>query len=283
MQIQKITFDGLKSIELTTGDWRMVVITQIGPRIAFLGKMGSDCNILYWNKDAVTRGGWKLYGGHRVWLTRPGADESEDTYAGDNEPCQVLVQEDGVVVTAPPHPFTKLSRGMHIRVVNHRTFEVTNFIRNESELVYSGGVWSPTCIDPENRIIRIPLGEEDALWDMVKIVIPRKFAGNTVRIDDPQVSFTETELVVKPSGILTKRCVSAPKGKIMMEWPEKGIYFTKEVQYIREGRYPLGGCNIAVFIGDKNWMGEMETFGVEQSIRPGERIENRELWRLGFK
>lgn len=280
MQIQPIVFDGLNGLELMTGCWRMVVITECGPRIACFGRLHSDKNILYWDKDAVSRGEWKLYGGHRVWLTRPYADESEDAYAGDNEPCQVSVQTDGVVVTAPPHPFTKLSRGMEIRMLDDQTFEVTNFIRNESELVYSGGVWSPTCINPEGKTIRIPLGEENTLWDMVKIVIPRKFAGNTVPIDDDQISYTEEEMVIKPHGVLTKRCVCAPKGIIIMEWPEEAIRFTKETTYIREGKYPLDGCNLAVFVGDQNWMGEMETFGVEQSIRPGECVRNRELWTV---
>lgn len=280
MKIQETVFDGLRGVELSTDSWRMIVITQCGPRIAFLGRMGSDANILYWDKDAVSRGEWRLYGGHRVWLTRPGADESEDTYAGDNEVCQVEYEKHGLIVCAPPHAFTKLARGMRIRVVGDNSFEVVNFIRNESDLVYSGGVWSPTCINPSGREIRIPLGEENTLWDIVKIVIPRKFAGNTVLIDDPQVSFRGDELVVKPEGVLTKRCVSAPKGKIIMDWPEEGICFTKESTYIRDGRYPLDGCNIAVFVGDKNWMGEMETFGVEQSIRPGETVENREMWIL---
>lgn len=280
MSIQQTRFDGFDGVELRTGCWRMVLVTDCGPRIAFLGRAEESRNILYWDKDAVTRGLWKLHGGHRVWLTRPYADESEDTYAEDNLPCLIHMGESVVTVTAPAHPFTRLVRGMRVEVVDENSFRVTNFIRNEGDMISSGGVWSPTCINPTDKIIRIPLGEEDSTWDIVKILIPRKFAGNIGRMDDPQVSFTADEMVVIPDGGLCKRCVCAPKGLISMDWLEAGLRFTKQVTYQRAARYPLDGCNIAVFVGQDNWMGELETYGPEQSIRPGETIENAELWRL---
>lgn len=279
MNIQKTIFDGLESVELLTAEWRMVMVTGCGPRIAFLGRIDSEENILYWDKDNVSRNDWKLHGGHRVWITRPMADESEDTYMADNDPCELETGDNFACATAPPHSFTKLSRGIRIDCLGDNSFRVTNFIRNDGNMIYSGGVWSPTCINPAGKTIRIPLGE-DSTWDIVKVVIPRKFGGNTVLLNDPQVSFSEEEMIIKPAGILTKRCVCAPKGKIKLEWPEENIVFTKSSKYQRDGHYPLDGCNIAVFVGADNWMGEMETYGIEQSIRPGETIKNEEVWNL---
>lgn len=280
INIKKIVFDGLEGVELLTSNWRMVAITECGPRIAFLGQVGSDSNILYWNKDGGSRGDWKLYGGHRVWITRPYADESEDTYMADNEPCDVIFENNSITIFSPPHHFAKISRGMKIDIIDDDTFSVTNMLRNDGDFIYSGGVWSPTCINPIDKIIEIPLGEDDSTWDIVKIIIPRKFAQNTVRINDPQITFSDDSMIIKSQGILTKRCVCAPKGKIIMNWESEGIRFTKYSKYIRDGKYPLDGCNIGVFIGKDNWMGEMESFGVEQSIRPGETISNQEKWVL---
>lgn len=273
-------FDGLEAIELKTAKVRMVVVTEIGPRIAFLGKVDSDENLLYWDKEGVNRNGWKLCGGHRVWMTRPGADESEDTYALDNETCKVEMLEDGVMVTGKTSDFAKIERGMEIHVVDDETFEVINFVKNTGELIYSGGVWSPTCINPDNKEIRIPLGEDNTTWDLVTIVIPRVFAGNTVRIDDPQVTYEGNDMVVKSQGKVCKRCVKAPKGVISMYCPVQEVTFTKKVKYVEDGAYPLGGCNLAVFIGEDNWMGELESFGVEKSIKPNETIYNHEQWSL---
>lgn len=277
MNWEKTVFDGLEGYTLLSGGWRMTVITECGPRIAFLGEKD---NLLYWDKTGVIRGEYHLMGGHRVWITRPMADESEDTYLSDNAPCRVEIQGQTLTAVSPAHPVHQLERGMRIEALEEGRFRVTNFVTNAGGLIYSGGVWSPTCIVPDGRVLRIPLGQEDTTWDLVKVIIPRVFAGNTVRLDDPQVAFEGSDLVVRPQGMVCKRCVSAPKGTIRMEWPEKGITFTKTVPYERFGRYPLDGCNLAVFVGQDNWMAEMESFGPEQPILPGETVEHSEYWSL---
>ena len=71
MKIKKITFQGWKNcIELTHGDFRIVVTTEVGPRIvgAFLGPKGE--NLLYLDKKLVGTSNqkvWTNYGGHRIW------------------------------------------------------------------------------------------------------------------------------------------------------------------------------------------------------------------------
>lgn len=279
MQINEITFDGLRAREITDGRFRMVAVTQCGPRIAFLGERDGD-NILYWNKDGVARGSWRLMGGHRVWLTRPMADESEDTYLDDNAECTVVAFENGITVTAPAHPQHRLERGMTVEWLSEGRYRVTSFLKNAGSMIYSGGVWSPTCVNPDGKVLRIPLGEDGATWDIVRIVVPRVFAGNTQRLDDPQVRFEGDDMVITPKGTLLKRCVCAPKGSIRMTWPQKGLAFTKTSAYVKNARYPLGGCNLAVFVGQDNWMAEMESYGVEQSIIPGQTISNAEDWEI---
>lgn len=277
--IKETKFDGLNAVEVSTKEWKMVMVTECGPRIAFLGKHSGE-NILYWDKDGVKRGEWTLHGGHRVWVTRPYADESEDTYMEDNDPCEVVIKDNSIIASSPVHSFTKLARGIKVEILGNDTFRVTNMIENQGSLIYSGGVWSPTCINPEGKTIFVDLGEDNVTWDLVKIVIPRIFAGNEVLINDEQITFTEDQMIVKPMGVLTKRCVRAPKGKVYLEWPEKNIVFAKQAAFNRNGNYPLDDCNIAVFVGQDNWMAEMETFGEEQVIRPSETITNEEIWTL---
>ena len=230
------TFDGLACVTLYTGRMRLVLVTGAGPRIAYLGaglRRRTSCT----GRRTVWFGGREpgLGGPHRVWLTRPMADESEDTYAGDCEPCRVDREEDGVTVTAPPHPFTRLERGIRVRVLGETSFEVANFIKNTGPLVYSGGVWSPTCVNPKGRTFYVPLGDEGASWDMVRIVVPRVFAGNVTQVEDPQVTFEGNDMVVRSMGRVTKRCVGAPKGEVSMLWPEEKLKFTKKAEYVRDG------------------------------------------------
>lgn len=280
MKINNVSFDGFDAVELVNSDWRLVLVTGIGPRIAFFGKKDGDKNILYWDKDGAQSGNWKLYGGHRVWVTRPFADESVDTYADDNEPCIVEQGDNWVRATAPMHPFTQLSRGIRVEALEDGAFRVMNFVRNDGPMVYSAGVWSPTCINPAGKTLRVPLGEDETTWDIVQVVIPHKYANNTVRIDDPQVTFEGNDMVIRSQGVLTKRCVKAPKGNASMEWPEENIVFTKHADYVRDGLYPLNGCNVAIFVGQDNWMGELETYGTEGAIRPGETATHSEIWQV---
>ncbi len=276
MEMKKVTFDGLEAIELINGTNKLVVTTSVGPRICFFGK---EENILYWDKQGFIRDEYVLYGGHRVWLTRPFADESEDTYQPDNEPCEVVMLENGVRVTAPKNK-NNISRGMEIRVLTEEQFSVENFITNEGPLIYSAGVWSPTCIIPDNTEMAIHLYKEDATWDLVKVVIPRVFAGNTIPLNDDQVRFTDKYLVVKPMGKTSKRCAYSSTGIITMNNYDFDLNFTKVIEPTRDGNYHNGGCNMAVFVGENNFMGEMETYSIEQSIYPNETLSNKEVWSL---
>jgi len=279
IQIQPTTFDGLDAIELLTPKLRLVVISALGPRIAFLGRPDGH-NLLYWRNDDLGREGWRLLGGHRVWITRPGADESEDAYAADNDPCKVILRADGVRLTGGTHPFLKIERGLDIQVCDDHTLRVTSFLTNRGPMLYSGGVWAPTCTDPAGgKQYGILLGDRRQSWDIIKLVIPRNFAGHTSRVNDPQVQFNEEFMIITPQGVETKRVVMAPLGIIALSWPAEGLSFIKQSPYNPGGQYPLG-CNLAVYIGPDNFMVEMETYGEERTVLPGETIENVETWRL---
>ena len=207
------------------------------------------------------------------------ADESVDAYMADNGSCDLKIEGNIITATSPPNDIFSISRGMRIEVLSDNVFKVVNFVKNEGTLIYSGGVWSPTCLDPKGKKVIIPLGE-DTTWDIVKIVIPRKFSGGTVLLNDPQITMSEEAMTIIPKGIMSKRCVKAPQGKISAIWEEKSLSFTKYSAYIPNGNYPLDGCNVAVFVGLDNWMLELETFGIEQPIIPGQTVFNEEKWEL---
>jgi hypothetical protein len=279
MNTKHIDFDGLQALEITTSKLRMVLVTGTGPRIAFLGRINSE-NLFYWNNNELGREGWRLGGGHRVWVTRPGADESEDAYAEDNEVCRVSIATDSITVVSPVHYRLKTSRGITVREVDDQTFEVDSFIENQGPMLYSGGVWSPTCIDPSGgKEIGIPLGDRQLSWDIIKLVIPRTFAGHTSRVNDPQITFNEDFMIVRPTGIETKRMVMAPLGIIAMTWPTKQLSYIKQALFNPQGQYPYG-CNLAIYIAPDNFMVEMETYGEEQTLLPGSIMKNTETWKV---
>ncbi len=279
MQIKHVEFSGLDALQLETTELCMIVVTGMGPRIAYWGRQGGE-NLLYWQRDDIGRKGWLLLGGHRVWITRPGADESEDTYAADNQPCEVQQLENGVRVTGGCHPFLHVRRGIEIVQYSESSFAVTSFLLNEGPMLYSGGVWAPTCIDPSRgKEFAILIGDRQLTWDVVKIVIPRMFAGHTSLVADPQISWTEDYLVLRPTGIESKRMVMAPHGMLAMTWPEQGLSFVKQSQYHPRGNYPFG-CNLALYVGPDNFMVEMESYGIQETVLPQQTIYLEERWTL---
>jgi len=279
MKTRKINFDGCAGLEIATPRLRMVVTVDIGPRIAFLGRPDGE-NLFYWHVDDPGREGWRPLGGHRVWATRPMADESEDAYAADNEPCKFEESDKFVTVTGAIHPFLKTQRGVRIRPLDDDAFEVTSFVHNLGPMLYSAGVWCPTCILPRpGMTFGIPLGDRHLSWDVVKMVIPRAWAGHTSRINDPQIRFNEEFMVVEPQGVEAKRMVWAPLGILAMTWPEARLSFIKRTQSDPHAQYPQG-CNLAVYIGPENYMVEMETCGAERTLMPGDTAVNVETWRL---
>ena len=125
----------------------------------------------------------------------------------------------------------------------------------------------------------IPLGDKSKAWDLITVVIPRRWAGNTARWMTRSINGQRISWSCSRKGSQSKRMLSAPAGAIIMSCPIRGVSFIKQSLFSPQGQYPLG-CNLAVFIGGGNFTVEMETYGAEQTVQPGETIQNSETWKL---
>jgi hypothetical protein len=73
--------------------------------------------------------------------------------------------------------------------------------------------------------------------------------------------------------------VKADAGLIALHDPAQKILFAKHAAYAPEGDYPLG-TNLALYVGPKNFMVEMETMGPSATLKPGQTLKHRETWLL---
>ena len=91
LKMKKVAFEGWKNcVEIASGDFRLIVTTDVGPRIigGFLGKNGK--NIFHVDPKLAGKSGgdkWVNYGGHRLWHS---PEIKERTYVPDNDPIQVV-------------------------------------------------------------------------------------------------------------------------------------------------------------------------------------------------
>ncbi len=278
MKVVREVFAGTDALRIATGRAEMLVLTGTGPRIMEL-KRPKGKNILFQDTEDRAYGNWKLMGGHRIWITRPEADEAEETYADDNDPCEVRKTGNRVTVMGRHHPVFRTRKGMEISETPDGHLLVAGIVRNEGAMLWSGGLWSLTCTDPEGgKTYAIPLGDGSD-WDVFGVFIPKKWAGHTSLVNDPQLEWTEDLLIIRPKGREAKRALQVPRGWIGCHAPKQGCSFFKLTHYQPAARYPLG-CNMAFYVGPKNFMVEMETMGPQFTLKPGETLRHEEKWIL---
>ena len=278
--IKRIKFQGFEAVELLTPALRLVALTAMGPRIAFVGPPGGD-NLLMWTPGKYRRGEWDLMGGHRLWVARPGADEAEETYATDNQACHLDTQADGFTLTAAVDPVHRTRRGVRVTLLAPDRVALDHFVRNESDMLWSGGLWTLTCTLPaKGATYTVPLGD-GAAWDYATGVAFRTWGGGHggVGFNDPQFDCTDDAMVVHPSGRENKRMLKADPGIIAMHDPVRRLVFAKHIGYQPDASYPLG-TNLAIYVGPKNFMVEMEAMGPSVTLKPGQSLGLRETWVL---
>lgn len=278
--VRRMNFEGLDAIELRTPALRAVAITAKGPRLAFWGRPAGR-NLLLWAPGKCRRGAWDLMGGHRLWAARPGADEAEETYAADNQPCTVTERANGFTVTGALDPVLKIRRGFTLTAITQDRVTLDHFLHNESDMLWSGGLWALTSTVPSKQsTYTLPLGDGSA-WDYATVVSFRTWGGGHggVGFGDPQFKFTTDALVLKPSGRENKRMLKSDAGIIALHDPAQKLLFAKHAAYDAAGNYPLG-TNLALYVGPKNFMVEMETMGPAATLKPGQRLKHRETWLL---
>jgi hypothetical protein len=278
----KTTFEGHEALEIKTGKARMVIITDCGPRIAFFGKPKGK-NLLFWDTENRARGDWKLHGGHRVWVARPGADEAEETYLPDNQPCDIEERNGILMVIGQKDPILKIRKGIGFKIEAPNKIDVGNFIVNESDMLFSCSVWSLTCMSyAKGRTYGIPVGD-GSHWDCFKYVMFRQWGGgHTSRFNDPQIKFTEDMLILTPQGKETKRMIEAHRGILAMNAPDQKTTFITKSPYKKGAAYPAG-CNTSFYVGPKNFMVELEFMSPETTLKPFEETISMETWVLTDK
>ena len=278
--LKKTVFDGLKAIELRTKKLKLIAVYGAGPRIAFLGKHSGD-NIFFWDyKHKYNRSKWFLRGGHRVWIARPGADESEETYKPDNSEGTLKLLDNGFSITSPVDTSNFISRGFSVRALSDIKLEIENFITNTGDMLYSASIWGLTCTLPSEKTKYAFSVGDGSGWDCFNLVLFNKWAGHGAGgFNDPQFSFSKDLMIVSPLGVENKRMLLSHKGISAMDDPIKDFTFIKKNTFESCGHYPMGS-NQAVYIGPKNFMVEMETMSAESTIKPGETKCCKETWIL---
>jgi hypothetical protein len=268
-----IDFEGWKNcVELTNSDLKIIVTTEVGPRIigAFFGK---SRNMFYVNdKTAGKKGGdeWNIYGGHRLWHSPEAKPRS---YAPDNDKITVKKEKDSFLFSSGIEKITGIRKSIRVSPEGKDSFKMTHIIKNENLWHIELAAWALTVMAPGGTaVVPQPKGDKNSL-------LPNRYL--TIW---PYTNMADPRLIWGEKYILAKQ---NPKAKMpvkfglncedgWMGYVNNGICFQKKFVHIADAEYPDNGCSIEVYSCAS--MLEIETLSPLCRLAPGKTIIHNEIW-----
>ena len=148
MKVEKVNFCGWKNcIQISSGDFRLIATTEIGPRIigAFLG---DSENLFFAEPDTAGKKGgteWNGFGGHRLWHS---PEEFPRTYTVDNSPVEYEVTKNSVVFFQPADNLSGIEKRIEIIPGKKDMFRIVHTLTNRNAWEVVCGAWAITMMAP---------------------------------------------------------------------------------------------------------------------------------------
>ncbi len=271
--MKTVNFMGWKNcVELSSGDFRIVVTTEVGPRIigAFVGKSGNMMCVV--DKTAGKTGGteWKIYGGHRLWHSPEAKPRS---YCPDNSKVTVKQTSDGIRFCGGTEKTTGIHKSYTIKPDGKRKFRIIHRLRNENMWNVELAAWALTVMAPGGTaIVPIPQGDKKAL-------LPNRYltVWPYTNMADPRLTWGDKFILLRQDVNAESPCkfgINCEDG--WMAYANKGCALVKRFEHFVDAVYPDNGCSIESYTCD--FMLEIETLSPLYDLAPGEEIEHVETW-----
>ena len=272
-----------KVLSLCAGGIKLSVTTDIGPRVIFYGKEGGE-NILFEDiNDEVNKpeelmdpvlkgkGGWHIYGGHRLWKS----PEYMDTYYPDNAPVKTEILPNGAVFTAPVELTTGLEKSVKITMDKKGVATLEHKFVNKGEKQTTPiAMWALTVMDGGAEA-HLPLDTSDTAFLPNRNIVHwcyNKVDDRRLKISDDDIVIGFDKSVPHPLKVGTMNTLGyvfaftkAGKFTIKLPAPDGGVY-------------PDFSCNVESYT--YNLFTEIETLSSLFTLKPGESRTHTEVWSL---
>jgi len=270
--MKKVTFEGWKNcIEMQSGDFKLIVTTEIGPRVMG-GFVGDSRNIFNVDPKLAGTSGhskWVNYGGHRLWHS---PELKPRTYAPDNSKATAKELPDGSIrFSAGTEESTGIYKSIIIKPLGGNKFRVEHHLRNDNPWEIELAPWALSVMAPGGTAIA-PMNKAP------KALLPNTFFAFWPYTDlaDERITFGHDFLMVKqlPGSQPTKVGFNCENGWIA--YANQGTLFVKSFEYFVDAEYPDNGCSIEIYSCSS--MLEAETLAPLYAISEGEEIVHVEEW-----
>lgn len=269
-------------LSIRNGSIQLLVTLDLGPRIIHLSSEGGS-NLFFEDVNrAITSDGeefakfgggpWNLYGGHRLW-TSP--EESPRTYYPDNGPVEwAAAGETGVVLRSGQERWNQLSKEIEIHLdPAGPNVRVIHRVTNEGAWTISFSPWALSVMSTGGRAV-VPMSGSDNGYLPNRRYIHWPYN----RLNDPRVSFTESELVVDQGEGPTPYKIGTDNESGWAAYSNHGDTFIKRYSPVRGGTYPDFGVSFELYTN--SLILELETLGEYRAVDPGATVEHVETWQV---
>ncbi len=253
------------------GDIKIGIPLNFGLRICYLSYKGSD-NLFFEQPkdmtDITTPEGWRIYGGHRLWL----APESEKTYYPDNEPIKFQLDGDKIILSQETDPWLNVNKTFEI-VLRKKSVKITHKVKNLNQNSIKYALWPITSLDGGGvETIPLPTAKE-GFNDLYHIS-----TWFYTDLSDERVEFSKDfiKLHHKPLKTNFKIGVGHPYGNVKYE--NKGVVFEKSFKIYKNKKYTDGNVSFETYLCEH--MIEVETLSPLYTIKPNKTAVYTENWIL---
>lgn len=212
--------------------------------------------------------GWRLRGGHRLWLT----PEDKNTYFPDNLPVDHELGNNSVLITQSEDSWLGLLKSVEI-TLHPKCAEVKHIIKNTSKSPRTTSLWGVSVMKP-GGVEKIPLptvpeGGEPlfnlAMWGHSSLA-------------DERITFGKENLTLTWQDLekSLKIGIAHPTADVCYERGNIAFYVNYTVQ--KDAKYSHSGVSYETFFS--KYMVEVETLSPAVTLAYGESAEHTEFWRL---
>ncbi len=250
------------------------IALEFGIRVVHLSCTGMEN--LYYVQPAdlsdgfTTPGGWRLYGGHRIWM----APESDDTYAPDNAPVVYTLLPDGARITQAPDPVLGIVKELTVTFQPDGGVRLLQSVRNATDKPLTGASWGINTLDAGGTAYIQFTNAGRAGYTPHRMVS----LWSDTNLHDPRLCFGRTTLTARYMDLpeYLKLGLYCLEGKAVFE--NKGQRLTVLFDTPPMDRCPDNGCNFELYMCSR--FVELETLGVRACMQPGESTNHVETWYL---
>lgn len=270
-------FHGLPTGSLDNGHITLEYLLEAGPRIVRLALGAGGENLLAELPDVeipTPYGGFKLYGGHRLWHSPEAMPRS---YIPDNAGCAAEPFDRGVTLTGPVEPGAGIRKAIRIELAEGKAaVTLTHTLTNE-------GLW-PVELAPW-ALSQMRLGGVAFFPQTQGKLEPAGLLPNRnlvlwpyTRLSDPRLSLNDDYHLIHadPDSHPVKIAYMNRAG--WAGYLSGGILFVKRWAVCPDAPHVDYGCNCESYCNDA--FIEVETVGPLVTLAPGASTTHVETWEL---